>query len=276
MKKTSWRQFLSLVLSLSLIQAAIPAAAFAAEAKSAQAQRDEEANQETDEFLDLFITDRKNETLAEVYYRFETRLSEAEKNAFAKVLADKGLMKAPLILKEGRTLIFRQDKAEARFDAETKDGELTMKLNGREIKRSEKLADVNARIKAIEKILRESERAKKKTSIFQALFLPELHAEIDWMTVGISALLGAVVGWVAKGWWDNKNSSSTATTTCTVAVPSCCVVGSNYITHSNGCCQQIGGLLSSNTPAGNCTGAASASAAYTNSTVAPTNSSGQR
>lgn len=265
--KLFWRQVLTAILCGGLIQAP----AYANDVKAERDRKDAEFNQEVDDFFDLAITDRKNETLAEVWYRIETRLDESEKNDFAKILANKGREAAPLILKDGRTLVLRQDGREVRLDAGKTNGELSIKINGRELKRSAKLADVSYRIKEIERILKATETSKK-TSIFQRLFLPELHA-FDWMTAGISALLGAVVGWMAKGWWDNKNSSTTST--CTVNVPSCCVVGSNYITHSNGCCQQIGGLLSTNTPAGNCTGSATTSTAYP-STAVPSSVSGQR
>lgn len=214
----------------------------------AQARLSPPASEEVQEIYDSYPRVRKDETMAEMYYRIETRLSAEDKDHLAKLLNGHGREKAPEVLLEGPSMIIRHAGKELRITTIEKKDTLSIEVNGK-ILSEEEIADPVLRHKALEKILQANvkEAAGKKGALFflWSEMFPRAEAfEFNWstilpiLTVGI-AVIGGV--WLMKR-QKKAQEKANASPACSVTTPTCCAVGTGYAVHTNGCCQQIGGL----------------------------------
>lgn len=204
------------------------------------------ASEAVQEIYDAYPRVHKAETMAEMYYRAEIRLGADDKEYLAKLLDGHARKKAPEVLLEGPTVILRHEGHELRITTIESKKSVSFEVNDQRLTEKE-AADPALRHKALERILSEAIKkdAAKKSAAFWlwASLVPRAEA-FDWgsmmpiLTVGIMVIGGI---WLMKRQQDAQ-AAANAAPTCSVTTPTCCAVGTGYAIHTNGCCQQIGGL----------------------------------
>ncbi|MBX3032281.1 MAG: hypothetical protein KF865_00020 [Bdellovibrionaceae bacterium] len=275
--KTSFRLILTCALSFSLA----PNALAAPDRKTAAI---EEASEQLNQIYDVLRPARRDETLAEAYYRAVVFIDADEQRQLEAYLDGHAGVKTPQVEKAGDTLVIRSGKSEARLQVRAVGGEVELRLNGQLITEKE-LSSASLRWKKIEKILGASARAQNgKASLWWIVGVPPAEAGLSdifgsistagWITIGGAV---AIAGVMLYKYYSNKKESkkrriAAATPQCTDPTPSCCNYNGSLISHTTGCCQQIavGALRQS-------TGACPTTTSTTSgATVSPVTTSGQQ
>lgn len=214
-------------------------------------------SEEAIEIFDAYPPARPAETFAELYDRAESKLSAADKDYLAKLLDGRAREKVPDIQIDGNTMIIGKGDHVLRVTAVGTGKKLAVDVNGTTLSEKE-FADPERRHKAIERIIKKEEHSEKSAlHLLWDLGVPSAHA-FDWGTWGPVITVGIMlVGgfYLMKRQQRAQQIAAQSANACSDPQPACCAIGTSYAIHSNGCCQQIGGLkagsATANCPVGN-------------------------
>ena len=220
--------------SLSVLVALSASSAFLA---SAQAMSPADKWDEIKEDYDLATPVRPKESLAELYYRLETRLSPEQRqeiseiNRNSKYQAARAL--APVIKIKNQMMTFSEAGKTLTLSVSEENGNFVIRVNDRVLTEEESLSPKKA-FAVVQKLL---DGSQKVSFWFLPLILPEARADLS---LGLGLGLVAVVG--VLGYLIYKKTKSSSTEACKSQAATCCNVSGKPVAISNSCCADIGGF----------------------------------
>lgn len=191
--------------------------------------------QEIDDIFELLPPARKDEKVYEYYDRLAPHLPLPARMELGEILRGHELDKMPKVTVKGREATFDSGKVKAVVTVEEKGKDVVVRLNGQVLNPKE-IKSVTALAAKIDTILRKGMKSNTKSALLWSIAVSNANADIDWMSFLGGGVLGAVIGWFGKGWWDSKQQANAAQNYQCASYGQCCAVNGAQVV---GCCNQM-------------------------------------